>query len=172
MAGTKKIARRNSSKLWFWLVLAGLAAPVQAQEASGLDFLEGQWRIEDPSGHPVGTSDIVSQFPGAMLFEQRSIGDREPQALWFENAERNGGWTQLFVDPTGMTREFIPRSESGQWPVAMGANTTLQNGQDVEFRMTLNRDSADRSRRILEISRDGGESWSTIFDYQYVRIAE
>lgn len=148
---------------------AALSSTAWAQEAFQLGFLAGSWTIHDDRGAQVGRSQIVVQAPGTMLYEERTIADEPVQALWFENAERNGGWTQLFVGPGGMTREFRPLSAPGEWPIVLGADVTLRDGSPVKFRMTMSRESSDRSRRLLEISRDSGASWEIVFDYHYRR---
>lgn len=148
-----------------------LSSPAFAQDTprAQLDALAGEWIVFDEAGRQVGHSQVVAQVPGTMLFEQRVIGDKPPQPLWFENAERNNGWTQLFVGPAGMTREFKPMSPPGQWPIVMGSDVVLQDGTPVKFRMTVSPISDDAFRRLLEISRDSGANWKSVFDYRYRR---
>lgn len=147
-----------------------LSGPVWAQSGPvDLDFLAGTWSIHDPSGMRVGSSRIVVQAKGAMLFEERQVPEGKVQPLWFENSERDGGWTQLFVGPAGKTREFRSYSKPGEWPVLMGGETIRADGKPARFRLRMDRLPDDRSRRLLEMSLDAGKSWSTVFDYTYVR---
>jgi hypothetical protein len=154
------------------LTLSGPLPAAGAQQASGtqLDFLAGQWILADSAGGEIGRSVIAIQAAGAMLFEERRIGDAAPQALWFANSEANGGWTQLFVGAAGMIREFKPTSAQGSWPIVLGADVTLRDGSAARYRMTIQRQSEAESRRILEISRDSGASWQKVFDYNYRRV--
>lgn len=154
---------------WAVLVLLAVlcAAPACAQ-SNGLDEMAGRWAILDPAGARIGASTIVVQTPGAMLFEERRIGDEPTQQLWFEDSERAGGWVQLFLGPRGI-REFAPLSAHDAWPLVLGAHVTLQSGTQADFRMTLSRQSADQYRRLLEISTDGNRTWSPVFDYVYRR---
>jgi hypothetical protein len=145
---------------------AQLAAPPPQ-----LDFLAGSWALHDPSGTRVGSSRIVVQASNAMLFEERQVGNAAMQPLWFANVESSGRWTQYFVGALGLIRAFVAESGPGAWPIVMGADVTLRDGTPVRFRMTMSRASADETRRILEISRDGGAAWSTVFDYVYRREA-
>ena len=140
-----------------------------AVDPIALDFLAGEWRISDPSGAIVGRSTIELQQAGAMLFERRAIGQGAPQLLWFANLER-AGWAQLFLAPTGELREFVTSSENDVWPMIMGGEFTLRDGTPARFRMTLSRASDDETRRVLEMSRDEGQTWSIVFDYTYRRI--
>lgn len=160
--------------------IAGLAGVLlcvcgSAQAADGrteLDFLAGQWSIHDSKGEQVGHSRIVVQAPGAMLFEERKVGDGNAQPLWLENSESTQGWKQLFVGATGQIREFRQTSQPGAWPVVMGGDVVLRDGTPARFRLTLSRDSNDSSRRLLEMSRDSGANWQTVLDYRYTRIAQ
>ena len=147
------------------------AAQADPAPQSQLDFLAGEWSIHDASGARVGRSHIVVQAPNAMLFEQRVVGDRAPQPLWFEHAEAGDRWSQLFVGALGLIRAFRAETPTGQWPIVMGADVTLRDGTPVRFRMTMSKASEDETRRLLEMSRDQGASWNTVFDYSYRRSA-
>ena len=141
---------------------AAWGGPVQ------LDFLRGDWIILDQSGKQIGQAHIDVQQPGAMIYARRS--DQEGELpVWFVNSEARGGWTQLFPAPGGVLREFGPVSKSGEWPLILGTDTTLRDGRHVRFRLTIERESDDKSRRLLEMSADKGVSWQTVFDYRYQR---
>jgi hypothetical protein len=156
------------------LVLAAtlfFGTPAAAEhEPADLDFLAGEWAIHDSSGVRIGSSRIVVQAKGAMLFEERQVPDGKVQPLWFENSEKDGGWTQLFVGPAGKTREFHSTSKMGEWPIIMGRETILADGKPTVFRLRMERLSNDKTRRLLESSRDAGTSWNTVFDYTYIRL--
>lgn len=143
--------------------VARVATPVS------LDFLAGEWSLHDASGAMVGRSTVVALEPGAMLYERRTIGQTAAQPLWFENAERTGGWVQLFLNPTGQVREFSTLSEAGQWPLVLGGDVILRDSAQARFRLTISRASDDESRRVLEMSRDSGQTWATVLDYTYRR---
>lgn len=149
----------------FW---AGQSLAQGAPEPNQLNFLAGDWAVSDASGAVVGRSHIVMQAPGAALYEERRVGT-EMQPLWFVRSERHQAWTQLFVGVSGMVREFPATSAPGTWPMVMGADVTLRDGTPVRFRLTMTRTTDDDSRRVLEVSRDQGTTWSTVFDYRYRR---
>ena len=153
------------------LILLALPAQAAAQPSaeSQLDFLVGEWTLHDPAGAEIGRARVAEQAPGAMLYEERRIGERDAQPLWFARFERDSGWTQLFVGAAGMVREFRPVSPPGAWPLVLGGDVTLRDGTPVRFRMTMTRASDDESGRILEMSRDSGATWTTTFDYRYRR---
>jgi hypothetical protein len=143
-------------------------APAESPPENQLDFLAGEWAITGPGG-VTGRSHIVAQLPGAMLFELRDIEGEGPLPLWFERSERTHGWIQLFPAPGGI-REFTLLSPQGEWPMVFGAEVTLRDGGHARFRLTMSRTSVDENRRLLEISRDGGSAWATVFDYHYRRL--
>ena len=150
-------------------IAAQPAAPDAAASAIDLDILGGQWDLYDSSGKKVGASTITVQAPGAALFEQRTADGGEAQPLWFINSERDKGWIQLFLGPSNQARAFTLQSPANSWPLVLGSDVVLRDGTPARFRMTLTRASADLSRRKLEMSRDQGASWSTVFDYEYRR---
>jgi hypothetical protein len=141
-----------------------LPAAAEAPKAVDLDFLAGEWTLEDEGGNVVGTSRIHVEAAGVMIHEVREANGGKPQQLWFQNSEPHGGWTQLFIGADGLMREFPPKSMPGEWPLVLGGD-----GVAARFRMTMWKASNDESRRILERSNDGGKTWSTVFDYVYRR---
>ena len=106
-----------------------------------------------------------------MLYEQRTIGATAAQPLWFANAERAGGWVQLFLNPTGELREFSTLSATGDWPLVLGGDVTLRDGGRAKFRLTISRAPDEESRRVLEMSRDNGQTWAVVLDYTYRRVS-
>ncbi len=151
-----------------------ISAPALAQPAppASLDFLAGAWMLFDATGAEIGASRIEVQAPGAMLFERRTVGASAAQPIWFENSESAGGWSQLFLAASGQIRAFPTQSAPGVWPIVMGADTTLRDGARVRFRLTMSRASDNETRRVLEMSRDQGGSWTTVFDYIYRRAED
>jgi hypothetical protein len=146
------------------------AAPADAATAViDLDFLGGNWDLFDAAGKKVGDSTITVHAPGAALFELRTADGGEGQPLWFFNSERDKGWVQLFLGPSNQARAFTLQSPPNSWPLVLGADVVLRDGTPARFRMTMTRASADLSRRKLEMSRDQGATWSTVFDYEYRR---
>ena len=147
--------------------LAAIASPCYAEQAS-LDFLQGDWLLLDPTGKQVGTSHVEVRLPGAMIYELRSDANGK-LPVWFAASEAKGGWVQFFPGPKGSLREFDPVSKAGTWPVVLGNEVVLRDGRSVTFRLTLDHASDNASHRVLEMSSDGRKTWSTVFDYRYVR---
>jgi hypothetical protein len=116
-----------------------------------LDFMAGDWTILNADGATVGRSSIALQASGAMLFEERTIGTSARQDLRFANSERVGR-TQLFLTSLGQIREFSSQSQTGNWPLVLGGDYQLRDGAIARFRLTLWRETADKSRRLLEVA--------------------
>ena len=89
--------------------------------------------------------------------------------VWFVRTERENGWSQFFPGPKGAMREFTSVSAPGEWPLVLGGHALLGDGRAARFRLTMTREGAEGSRRLLEMSVDGGAKWQTIFDYHYRR---
>ncbi|MGD9967471.1 MAG: hypothetical protein AB7Q23_10085 [Hyphomonadaceae bacterium] len=134
-----------------------------------LSFLAGDWVLHDASGVAVGVSHIEVSGSNAVLFEQRTIGTNPSQPLWLMNSERAGGWVQLFLNPSQQVREFTTQSDKGAWPLILGGEFELRNGTLARFRLTITQESEALSRRLLEMSRDGGATWAPVLDYTYRR---
>lgn len=139
------------------------AMPIRTQ----LDVLAGDWTLTDAEGVP-GRSHVEIVAPGTMLFERREVGSDGPLPLWFAYSERAHGWVQLFPGPNGL-REFELLSAAGQWPLIFGGDVTLQDGSAARFRLTMSQPTPDHGERHLEMSRDAGANWQTIFRYAYRR---
>lgn len=140
---------------------------------SNIDFLgnfSGNWIIQDDTGKEVGSSRVITQYPGAVMSEVRTIGERNPQRLWFVNYEGLGNWAQLFVGPAGKIRQFITTSPAGEWPIIMGNKFVLKNGQPARFQMQIERESKDKFNRILRIQTGSESQWKVIFNYSYIRV--
>ena len=163
--------RTSALRDFLFVVALATAFPASAQPAApvALDFLAGDWLVESPAGVRVGTSHIRVQAAGAMLFEERTIGDGAPQPLWFANSERTGGWVQLFLNPGSQLREFVTLSPVGAWPLILGGDVALRDGRPAKFRLTISRIGREETRRLLEVSQDRSASWSTVLDYTYRR---
>jgi hypothetical protein len=148
-----------------------LLAWTPAARADVMRNTVGNWTIVDENNQPIGSSQIVEQVPGDMLFETRVVGGGEAQLLWFARSERAGGWIQLFASPRGI-REFTSGAGSdSNTLVYFGNDVPLREGLVVDYRLTLWATSPDRHRRLLEGSRDGGNTWETVFDYNYRRTS-
>lgn len=154
------------------LPLATLPAAAQPSapdpSRNQLDILAGDWTLTDASG-VTGRSHVEIAAPGAMLFERREVGADGPLPLWFAYSERTRGWVQLFPSPNGL-REFPLLSAAGQWPLIFGGEVTLQGGASARFRLTMTQPGPDRGERRLEMSRDAGANWQTVFVYTYRRL--
>lgn len=152
----------------YFLIFPVISLAAQAEEPVNLRFFEGNWTIYRHDGSVAGTSAIESRWPNAVYFEQRKIGDDPAQLLWFVNMETDG-WQQLFIGIAGTVRKFQSVSETGKWPLVFALDVVLKDGTPARFRMTVEKQSEDVSRRILERSVDGGSSWGQVFDYTYRR---
>lgn len=157
------------SRLSLLCLGAAILSGAAAAEPVDLGFLSGSWTIHDGTGEKIGWSRIEEQADNAVLFEIRTIGDKEGQPLWFVNSEQDGDWEQLFLGPAGAVRAFKAQSQAGAWPMILGSTVTLKDGTPAQFRMTISKTDDAHTRRVLEMSKDGGATWATVFDYDYRR---
>jgi len=154
--------------------LARAGVPTCVAEVPGIESMVGDWAIFDSEGTPIGRSRIVAQCGGAMLHEERLLNGQAPESLWLCHVEARG-WCQLDLAPSGWIRELVAQTPVALVrptydPIAMVGVALPEEGEPAALRLSFVLESADRGRRHLEISRDGGERWCTVYDYRYLRL--
>jgi hypothetical protein len=164
-----KLPFRALAARFILLALCGcIVRPLRAQ-AAALDSLAGDWQIFDAAGKLTGASTIAATVKGALLAEVRTNLKGEETAMWWVNSEAAGNWKQLIVGANGLMRETLPVSRRGEWPLVLAGTFTNPDGATASFRLSLFHVGADESKRKLETSKDGGATWSVIFDQTYRR---
>lgn len=153
------------------------AAPVSAQEpgpcaASGyadFDFWVGRWEVFSPDGRRVGANTIRKTLGGCVLHERYTTpaGFSGESFNTFDPARRV--WHQTWVDASG-TLLVLEGGRQGASMVLRG-QTVRPDGSTVMNRITWTPldDTSHRVRQHWQVSADGGEGWSTVFDGEYRR---
>jgi hypothetical protein len=164
----------------FLIAIAAMlwAIASQAQECKesprmhALDFWLGQWDVSQ-DGQFVGTNTIETTLNGCAIFEHwRDVEGGQGTSLFYYD----GGaarWKQVWVTEralaVGGTKEKIEQSEftssghirfQGQYPAG-------EHEKTITDRTTLTRQADGTVRQVIEISRDAGRTWRTIFDAVY-----
>lgn len=144
---------------------------LRAASDDSLDYLAGEWDIFDAAGKQIGTSVVAVQEKNAALYEIRTFNEGVPQKLWFFNTEFEGGWKQAFMSGRShLMREFRTEEKMPDGRLRMGARYQTANGDVTTFRIFLSGpDATGATRRVLESSKDEGQTWIPVFDYTYRR---
>jgi hypothetical protein len=158
-----------------------MLAPMSAAASCGdeprlraLDFWLGRWEVL--TEHEIAGFDVVEAVLDGCAVTERWLdaqGHAGFSLFWFDRDADN--WRQLWltdraldvagtkekVEVSGVTTPTRIRFE-GHYPGRTG-------GAVIYDRTTLTLESPDRVRQLIEISTDGGQSWTAVFDGEYRR---
>jgi hypothetical protein len=125
------------------------------------DFWVGQWMVTNAAGQRAGESMVSGILGGCAVLEEWS-GETVGKSLNFYD-RASGRWHQTWIGSDGQA-------------------LYLEGGLDADGRMVLEQKSDERHDRITwtrnadgtvgqlwELSRDGGATWSVLFDGSYRR---
>jgi len=141
---------------------AATRRPEPPAEARQFDFWLGEWDVVDPTGKHVGTNVITSMLSGWGVME-RWTGDGGMVGMSLNAYDSSGErWHQTWVDDRGgfllLDGEFTAGSM-----VLSGA----RKGAEVIDRITWTPLESGDVRQVWDVSSDGGDSWSRVFDGTY-----
>lgn len=151
-------------------------APLPCEEVDGfhrLDFWVGEWdvRVDDRT---VGSNRIEKILDGCAIMEHWSgAGGGQGKSLFYYDPVRDE-WKQVWVTGqatrTGGLKEkrLIERREGGG--VRFQGEIPTADGGAYLDRTTLTPLDGGRVRQVIEVSRDGGETWRTVFDAVYLPV--
>jgi hypothetical protein len=137
-------------------------------KARELDFWIGEWEVFAPGGNPAGRSVIQKVSNGCALLENWASGvGGTGKSLNFWNA-RAGYWQQTWIGAMGGPIEFrdgVLRDST----MSFLAHQAGPQGEPLLSRLSFTRLAEHRVRQHAEVSRDGGRTWTTTYDFLYLR---
>ena len=147
--------------------LDAVANPCRARpEFRQFDFWIGEWAPQNPQGLTVGTSSIQLILNDCIIFENWNTpqGGGKSFSLW---DARDGKWHQTWVDTRGGITHYTGGLEGDK--MVLVAETINPAGQKSLMRMTYSKLPEGQVRQHGEGSADGGKTWSTVYDFKYVK---
>lgn len=147
--------------------LDGVANPCMARpEYRQFDFWVGEWAPQNTQGLTVGTSSIQLILNDCVIFENWNTpqGAGKSFSLW---DARDGKWHQTWVDARGGINYYTGGLEGDK--MVLTAETVAPNGQKGLARMTYSKLADGSVRQHGEGSADGGKTWTTSYDFKYVK---
>lgn len=142
--------------------------PCKAAEYRQFDFWIGEWEVRKPDGNVAGHNTIQRILGGCALKESWS-GVGESRGYSFNIYDRAAGqWHQTWVDANGLLLELDGGLEDGSM-VLRGEMSTPEDGA-AHTRITWTPKDNGNVRQHWESSKDGGETWETVFDGLYVPV--
>ena len=147
--------------------LDAVANPCRArQEFRQFDFWIGEWAPQNPQGVTVGTSSIQLILGSCVIFENWNTPVSSGKSFNLFDT-RDGKWHQTWVDARGNMTHYVGGLEGDKMVLV---SESLSNGKKTLGRMTYSKLADGSVRQHGESSTDEGKTWSTTFDFKYVRV--
>ncbi len=163
-----------------WRNLLGLVCGCAAQAAGAgtpppdlpvdhqLDFWLGEWVVTDyKTDAPEGRNRIESVLKGAALIEHWTETDGREGKSWFYYSHPEKRWKQVWVTDSGYLKEKAQVPAPSAEAVQFEGMVPRRDGGTALDRTTLWRLPDGTVRQTIAWSKDGGQSWETVFDARY-----
>jgi hypothetical protein len=143
---------------------------VYAPESRQFDFWVGDWEVHDNTQNQmlVGSSHVERILNQCVIFENWTGnfgGSGKSFNAW--NPEL-ACWQQNWMDDKGGVTNFT----DGRWDgtkLVFLADKKDSNGKPVKNRLSFFALGPDQVRQFSEQSRDGGATWTVVYDFNYLR---
>ena len=132
------------------------------------DFWVGEWQVTTPDGRVVGSSSVQSMAGGCGLLENWTASNGTTgKSLNAFNPGANQ-WQQYWVGQGGAVTEYR-ESEWHDGSLSLVARPPASaQGQPIQ-RLTFTPVNDSTVRQHGELSKDGGSTWTTTYDFYYHR---
>jgi hypothetical protein len=150
--------------------IAHAQEPCSAERFHRLDFWVGEWVVR-AGGSQVGTNRIVPILGGCAIEEHWTAANGSQGRSLFYFLPALDQWRQVWVTgdatrPGGVKeKREIERVPGGG--LRFQGEIPLPGGGSYLDRTTLTPLEGERVRQLIEVSRDGGATWSVTFDAIY-----
>ena len=129
------------------------------------DFWIGEWNAKNAQGVTVGSSSIQLILNQCVIFENWTTPVSSGKSFNVFNAN-DGKWYQTWVTDKGALTHYVGEFKDGKMTLVA---ETMQNGKKTLQKMTFSRLPNGDVRQHGESSTDDGKTWTTTFDFTYVR---
>jgi hypothetical protein len=135
------------------------------------DFWVGHWSaINTKDGKPAGESRIEKLYQGCTIRENWSEPGYSGGSLnTFVAAD--GKWHQTWTDSAGTWREYVGSIVDGKMVLVWTHPAPRDTSKIIRERVTLSANADGTVRQYSDGSRDGGSTWTELYDYTYRPIA-
>jgi Tfp pilus assembly protein PilF len=146
--------------------LDGAANPCRSRpEYRGFDFWIGEWAPQNLQGVTVGTSSVQLILGSCIIFENWETPISAGKSFNLFDA-RDGKWHQTWVDAMGSMTHYVGGIQDGKMVLVSDSTT---GGTRTLAKMTFSKLADGSVRQHGENSTDDGKTWTTTFDFKYVR---
>ena len=135
--------------------------------ARQFDFWIGDWDVYTPAKQLAGTNSIQKILGGCVLLEnwEGSLGGSGKSMNWYN--VQAGYWQQTWVASGASQQEYRDGRLDGTTLRFLGERMTPQGKASV--RLSFTPLAPNRVRQHAETSGDGGATWTTTYDFLYIR---
>lgn len=132
------------------------------------DFWVGEWEVEyTQGGQRAGNSSIQKIIEGCIILENWSgVSGVTGKSINFYNKKR-GKWQQAWMGSDGEATEYVGDYRDGAMRFE-GTEMTPGGGRNL-IHLTFFNQGSDRVRQLSELSTDEGKTWTTQYDFTYLR---
>jgi Tetratricopeptide repeat len=134
-------------------------------ESRQFDFWVGEWLPKNAQGLTVGTSSIQLILGSCVIFENWNTPVSSGKSFSNFNTA-DGKWHQTWVDDKGTLAYYTGGIVDGKMVLD---SERVVNGKKTISRMTFSKLENGDVRQHGESSTDEGKTWTTTFDFTYVR---
>lgn len=147
--------------------LDAIANPCRARpEHRQFDFWIGEWAPQNVQGVTVGTSSIQLILKDCIIFENWNTPVSSGKSFNLYDV-KDGKWHQTWVDASGSMVHYVGGLEGDKMVLT---SDTVTNGKKSIGKMTFSKLPDGNVRQHGETSVDDGKTWTTTFDFKYVRV--
>ena len=138
-----------------------------SDEAKQFNFWVGEWDVYNPQGRHDGASVIQSFADGCGILENwtGTIGGSGKSINFYDPTA--GKWFQYWIGQAGGPARYsgVYRDKA----IRYEGEPVIVSGKKMLSRLTFFNIDANTVRQLAETSSDEGKTWTTSYDYKYIR---
>ena len=138
-------------------------------EAKKFDFWVGEWNVYNPQKQKVGDSKIEKILDGAVILENwTGVNGYTGKSFNHFNMDKKK-WAQYWVDQNSNSIYFEGNYDSIKKAIVYYSYDHAKDASPYIRRLTFFNLSPDEVRQFSQRSTDNGKTWSTEYDFSYIR---
>jgi len=152
-------------------IRASVRRPAEFNQMRRMAFWLGEWDVVDADGTTVGRSTVTLRQNGWIVHEswEDTTGDTGESFSYFD--VRAQEWVYTWVDQSGGHARLTGSVDREGQARFRGVESNLRGAAKL-VRFTLDAQEDGSVRRVIEESRDGGETWARTLEATYIASGE
>ena len=138
-----------------------------SDESKQFDFWVGEWDVYNPQGRKTGTSVIQSIASGCGVLENWTdgFGGSGKSINFYDPTDHK--WYQYWVGQNNAPARYAGAYSDGA--LRYIGESSVVNGKKIIPRLTFFNVDPNTVRQFAERSDDDGKTWTTVYDFKYIR---